>query len=108
MFGSAVERRCLRLRASGVNVKAEFCGDDDLLTHGRESFADEFFILERSVNFRRIKKSNASFDGGPNQRDSVFRVNRLIESEAHSHTAETESRNFQTAVSEFSFLHNFS
>src|SRR5262245_17773908 len=93
------------LRSVRINVKSEFCRNYDLRTEGSKRLAKQFFILERSVNFSRVEKRNAFFNCGANQRDSVLWIHRLTESEAHSHTAESERRNFQITFSKFALFH---
>ena len=88
--GSFIRARAAADQAASVNVEAEFRGDDDLFAHGRESFADEFFILKRPINLRRIKESNAAFDGCANDLDAMLPRRRRPIAGAQAHTAESQ------------------
>jgi hypothetical protein len=59
VFGPAVERRILTLRSIRSDVESELRCDHDLITKRRERFADELFVCERTVDFGRVKKSDA-------------------------------------------------
>ena len=50
---------------AGVRIKleAEFRGNHYLLTEGSESFAQEFFVGERAVDFRSIEEGDATVYG---------------------------------------------
>src|SRR5208282_977541 len=73
-----------------------------------QRFAHECLVGERTVNFGGVEKRYATFDGRPNQRDHFFLVRSRTITEAHSHTAEPDGRDFQIAFSKFALLHYFS
>ncbi len=66
---------------------------------------DQFFIGERAIDFRRIKEGNTAINRCVKKCDHLLLVPNRGIAKAHSHAAETECRNFQTAIAEFSFLH---
>jgi hypothetical protein len=92
--------------AIGSRLKPKFRGDYDLITEGSEGFANKFFVRERAVDFSGIKKRDAAFDGCANHCDPFLSVNRRTETEAHSHTAQSNGGDFQVAGSKFAFLHS--
>ena len=51
----------------GIEVKAEFRRDDDLVATGGERFANQFLVGEGAVDFRGVEERYAAFDGGPDQ-----------------------------------------
>ncbi len=94
--------------AIGIRFEPEFGGDHHLVTKWSQRFAHEFFVGERTVNFGGVEERYAAFDGRPNQRDHLLLVRSRTITEAHSHAAEAECRNFQIAFSKFALLHCFS
>jgi hypothetical protein len=86
-----------------VGREAEFGGDHDLAAQRRQRFADQFFIVERAVDFGGIEEGDAAFDRRAHQGDHGLAVGRLAVGVRHAHAAQAEGRDFQ--VSEFSFLH---
>src|SRR5580658_4218459 len=107
MFRPAVQPAPSR-STIGVGYKSVFGGDHHLVANRGQRFADEFFVGERAVHFRRIEKRHAAFHGGPNQRDHLLLIRRRTQPKAHSHAAQAHRRNFQTALSKFALLHWFS
>ncbi len=69
VFGSAVEARPTWC-ATGLELEAEFRGDNDSIAEGRQRLADELFVVERAVNLGRIEERDALVDRGAN-RDSI-------------------------------------
>jgi hypothetical protein len=86
---------------SAVCFPAEFGGDHDIVAKRSESFADEFLVRERSVHWRGVKGRNAAFGRGTEERDDLLLVFRGPIGSAHSHAAEADGGNFQTAISQF-------
>src|SRR4029077_12881041 len=83
-------------------------GDRHLLSKGSERFTQEFFVCERTIGFGGVEKSDATFDGRPDQRNHFLLVACRTVARAHSHTAEPQSRDFQVAISKFAPTHYFS
>ena len=52
-----------------------------------------------------ISVIRAAVERGANQRDSLSLVHRRPIARTQAHTAQTESRHFQTAISKFALLH---
>src|SRR5262249_16994143 len=91
----------------GIELEPELGGNHHLLAEGREGFAHQFFVCDRAIPLRRIEECDAAFDGCPENRDHLLLVSGWTVGKAHSHTAQSESRNFQVAISKFALLHFF-
>jgi hypothetical protein len=98
----AVEPPLLPLR---VELEAELGRDHNLFAHWRKSFANEFFVRERSVDLGRVEEADAALDGRADERNHLLLVTRWAVGEAHAHAAEADGRDFQVAVSKRSLLH---
>src|SRR6266403_5727674 len=72
---------------------------------GVQRFAHEFFVCEGTIAFGGVEKCDATFDSRPDQRDHFLLVACRTVANAHSHTAEPESRDFQVAISKFARFH---
>ncbi len=91
----------------GSMFEPEFGRDHHLSAEGGERLAHQFFVGEGTVDFRRVEKGDASFDRRVQKIDHLRAgANRRI-AKGHTHTAQPERRNFQTAVAKFSCLHLF-
>src|SRR6266403_3921607 len=92
---------------AGVRIKfeSELCGDHHLLTERSEGFTHEFFVCVRAVDFRCIEECDPAFPSCPDDGDHLLLVSGRAVAKAHSHTAESEGRNLQVAISKFAFLH---
>src|ERR1700745_2986295 len=77
------------------------------LACGVQRFAHEFFVCEGTIGLGGVEKCDATFDSRPDQRDHFLLVACRTVANAHSHTAEPESRDFQVAVSKFARFHCF-
>ena len=88
-----------------IEVEPELGGDHHLVAEGSEGFAHKFFVQVRAVDLGGVEEGDAAFHRGPEQRDHLALVGSPAVGMAHSHAAKAESRNFQAAVSQFSFLH---
>src|SRR6201982_945248 len=78
------------------------------LACGVQRVAHECFVCEGTIGLGGVEKCDATFDSRPDQRDHFLLVACRTVANAHSHTAEPESRDFQVAISKFAFLHCFS
>ena len=102
VLGPAVQASLFAVR---VEVEPELCGDHDFSAEGSEGLADELFVGERSVHFRRIEERDAAFHGCPDNRDHFLLVFGRAVAEAHSHAAESDRGDFQAALPKFALLH---
>src|ERR1051326_395877 len=87
-------------------MKAEFGGDDDLLTNRDKRFAHEFFVGEGSIDLGRVEKGHASVHGGPHERNHLLPVSGRTIVDTQAHTTEPESRNLQSTVPKGAILHH--
>src|SRR5690606_5661680 len=83
----------------------ELRGDDNLIPNRRERLADDFFVRERSVRFRRVEEGDAAVNRRADDGDAVVTTGRRPVAEADAHTAESEGRHLEIAAPEPSFLH---
>jgi hypothetical protein len=91
----------------GIRLATELGGDHHLVTKWSQRFAHEFFVCEGTIGFGGVEKCDATFDSRPDQRDHFLLVACRTVANAHSHTAEPESRDFQVAISKFARFHCF-
>ena len=103
MFWPAIETRLL---AFGTNFEPEFRRDHHLLTKRNETFAHEFLVRERPINFCGVEKCDAAFRRCAKQRDHFLLIFRRAVRKAHSHAAESDRRYFQAALSKFALFHS--
>ncbi len=68
----------VRLRAMTccVHLHPELRRDHDLVAAPAQGAADEFFIREWSVGFRRVEECDATFERGTNQRNAGLLIDR--------------------------------
>jgi hypothetical protein len=52
-----------------IDPETELRRDDHLLAQGREGFADELFVHEGAVDFRRVEERDTTLDGRADQRN---------------------------------------
>src|SRR6266478_5541328 len=105
MLRSAVQGRRSRPRITATQVESEFGGDHHLLAERSQGLADEFFVCERAVNLSGIKESDAAFHGGSEKRGHLLFVFGRAVRKTHSHTAESDGRDFEITFSKFALLH---
>src|SRR5581483_11701108 len=86
VLGAAVQASLLAV----LDLEAEFCGDCYLITKRRKRFAGEFFVGERTVDFRGVEECDAALDCRANNRNAVLFVNSGAIAKAQSHTAESD------------------
>jgi hypothetical protein len=103
VLGTAVETHLLAL----IEFEPELGGDDHLVPDRRQRSADEFLIDEGAIDLGRIEEIDAHVHCRAKQRRHLLRILGRAIGKTHPHAAEPEGRDFQVAVSEFSFLHLF-
>src|SRR5260370_30359461 len=101
MLRPAVQTR----RLSVLNLGPELRGNDMLLAEGKKRFVRQFFVDERTVDFRGIEEGNAKLHCFADQRYHCLAVGGGAAMVTHAHAAKSDSRNFQVAVSKFALLH---
>jgi len=90
----------------GADLEPELGRDHHLPAHGSEGLAHEFFIHERTVDFRGIEERHAAFDRSPNERNHLpFRPRYRSVTGTQPHAAKAHGRDFKIAFSQFAFLH---
>jgi len=95
------------LAAVGVDVEAELRSDDDLVADPGEGLAEEFLVDEGTVELGRVEEGDAAFDRGADDADHLVTISGLG-AVAHSHAAQADDRDLQTAGTQDSFLHDLS
>ena len=88
-----------------IEVKPEFGGYRHLIMEGSEGFAHKFFIQKRAVDLGGIEECYAAFYGCAEDRGHLLLIFWRAVGKAHSHATESDSRDFQIAVSKFALLH---
>jgi len=103
----AVQDRPAPLHRPGIDagIEPELGGDDHPVAQRCERLTDQFLVGERAVNLCRIEKCYAPFHGCSHEGDHLLPVFRGSIRKTHSHAAEPECRNFQTACSQCTLLH---
>jgi hypothetical protein len=92
--------------ARGVELEAEFRGDDDLVAHGSESLADKFLIHERTIHLRGIEQRDATIDCPSQHRyHLLLRSGDGTMSGAGSHAAQTDGGDFEATSSQSALFH---
>ncbi len=89
----AIQSSQIRSRV-GIKIVPELGGDHDPVAYRFQRFADEFFVFEWTVDFGSVKECDAVFDRRAYKRDHLLRVWYRSKGAAHSHTAESEGRDF--------------
>ena len=95
------------LASARIKLEPELGGDHHVPAVRSESFAHEFLVRKRAVDFSRIEERNPAFHCCPDDRDHLFRVSGRPVAKTHAHAPEPKSRNFQVAFSKFALLHCF-
>ena len=98
VFGTAVQGVPFAA-VIGIGLPAELSGDDHLLAKRSEGFADKFLVQERAIDFGGIEEGDASIDRGMEKGSHLLGVFGWAIGMAHSHAAETDSGDFEIAVS---------
>jgi hypothetical protein len=94
------------LAALLVEREAELGGDDDLVAHGREGFADEFLVAIGAVDLGGVEEGDSAIDRGAQQVDHLATVARVrAEALAHAHAAEPEGGHLQAAGAQDALVH---
>src|SRR5439155_3248125 len=88
-----------------IKFEPELGGDHHLITNWSQCFTHEFFVCEGAVNFGGVEERYATFDGRSNQRGHLCFVCGRAIAKTHSHTAQSNSGDFQVAFSKFALLH---
>lgn len=88
-----------------INVEAEFGGDNHLVAKGRERFADQFLVDERTIDFGGVEESDAALNRPADQRNAACLVDWRSVAKTQSHAAKPDGRDFKAALAEFTFLH---
>ena len=96
---------CARFK---IDVKAELCGNDDLVADWLQRLTYKFLICKRTIGLGRIEHGHATVMGGTDQLDHLDFVGRRSIERAHAHATEAKSRDFQSAFSQCALLHTFS
>ncbi len=73
VFGPAI-RPAAALARLEIDVKAELCGDHNLVADRLERLAHQFFVRERSIGFGRIEMGDAKVISRTNQPDHLALV----------------------------------
>jgi hypothetical protein len=91
---------------SRLEFESKLGCDDDLIAHRSESFADEFFIYEGTVDLSGIEEGYAAVDGAAHDRDHFLLCTRDgAVTGAHPHTTQADGRDFKIAFSKSALLH---
>ena len=72
VLGATVQP-CL-FAAVRIQFETELRCNHHMLTYGRESFAHEFLVGKRTINFSGVEERYAAFDGRPNEGDHLLLV----------------------------------
>ena len=80
-------------------------GNHHLPAKRLQRFAHQFLVGKRPVHFGRVEECDPALNRRAQKRDHFLPVGDGVFIVTHSHAAEPERRNFQAAVSKFSFLH---
>jgi hypothetical protein len=89
----------------GIVFKPEFGGDYHLSAERIKRFTKEFFVDEWTIDFSGIEEGDATVNRRVKKRDHLLLVGNRAFIMAHSHATEPKGRDFQIAVSKFTFLH---
>jgi hypothetical protein len=85
--------------------ESEFGGDHDLAAKWFKRFAHQIFIGKWTIDLRRIEEGDTPFNRRVKKSDHLLPVTNRRVAISHPHAAESESRDFQIAVSKFTLLH---
>ena len=79
--------------------------DDYLVANRSQRLADNFLVRKRTICFGSIEEGHAAIISGANYLNCLTLFGGRAKAETQAHAAETESRHFQPALSQFSLLH---
>src|SRR5437870_6873809 len=77
-----------------IEVVTELRCDHYPVANRCKGLTDEFFVGEWAIGLGRIEKNNTTVYGRPNERNHFPPVRRRTVVRAHSHAAQSESRDF--------------
>src|SRR5581483_5192282 len=98
VFGPAVEAS--PLAGGRIDREPELRGDDHLVAHRGERFADKFFVDEGAVGLGGVEEGDPAVDGVTDQLDPGLAVGWGAVVDAQSHAAEPDGGDFGPAGSE--------
>src|SRR5207302_1000243 len=78
-----------------LNLKTELRCDLDLIAEWSESFTDEFFVGEWSVDLGGIAEGHSTFHGGAYEVDALLLLYGWTETKAQAHATESEGGYFE-------------
>ncbi len=103
VFGPAVQAT---LGAGlGIEVEAELAGDDHLVAHRLQRFADQPLVGERAIDLGGVEEGDATLGRGADQLQALPRFDRRAEAKAEAHAAEAEGGDLEAATAQFADLH---
>jgi hypothetical protein len=88
--------------------ETEFCGDHNLVAEGCHRFADQRLVHAWAIGLRRVEEGHATLECRPDQGNSGLRVGCRAVAVAQAHAAETEGRDFKTAIAKDALFHRSS
>jgi hypothetical protein len=103
MLGAAVHSPVRARRR--IDVEAELRRDHHPVAERRESFAHDLFVDIGAIQLRRVEESDAAFDSGADQGNTLILRQCVTAAGADSHAAEANSRYFQASLSKFALFH---
>jgi len=89
-------------------LEPELGGNHDVIAEWLQRLANNLFVGEGAIGFRRVEKSDAAFKCGANERNGLLALSGRPIAEAQPHAAQANSRDLQAAFSEFALLHGLS
>ncbi len=95
------------LRISGITDDAELRSQHNLVTFALNCAPHQFFIFIRAINVGCVEKSNSQIESAVNRGDGFVVVASAVKLR-HTHAAQAEGRDFETAASKFAKLHMIS
>jgi hypothetical protein len=95
------------LAAFRIDIETELGCDRDLRADGGQSFAHQFLVGERAVDFGGVEEGYAAFDGRSDQRDPRLFIDGRTVAEAQAHASESDRRDFEVGFSKFALFHIF-
>ena len=102
MIGAAVE--ALSLPPFGIDVEAEFRGDDDLVANRFQALAQLAFVDMRPIDFGGIEKSDAPVLGRAQQITRIRLAQRRAIGSAQAHAAKPD-RGYLEALAQSTLVH---
>src|SRR5690606_28037483 len=89
----------------GIDIEAELGGDEHLLAHGGQRFADQLLIGKGAIDLGSVEEGDAPLHRRAYERNHLLPVRGRPIVHAHPHTAETDGGHFQATGAQSSFLH---